>query len=185
MSRAGRARLRWQPGRRVLPMVLGLLDGITNALGLTSGSLLNGGSAVTVGLSLRVAGFALATAVVAIFGARYVELRVGLIRASKQLNLLKRGALATTRLGRAARWDAALDALHGSVAGFLGAGLPLFIAAMLPAISWISLVIAVAMLALLGALIAWRINANRLLWAGTLTVAGIILIVVGAKLNIA
>jgi hypothetical protein len=73
----------------VLPIVLGVLDGITNTLGLTSGSLLNGGSAVTVGLSLRVAGFALATALLAIFGARYVELRVGLVRASKQLNLLK------------------------------------------------------------------------------------------------
>jgi hypothetical protein len=166
-------------------MVLGVLDGITNALGLTSGSLLNGGGAITAGLSLRVASFALATALVAIFGARYVELRVGLIAASKQLNLLKRGALATTRLGRAARWDALLDAVHGSAASFLGAGLPLVIAAMFPAVSWISLVIAVAMLALLGALIAWRINANRLLWAGTLTLAGIILIAVGAKLNIA
>jgi VIT1/CCC1 family predicted Fe2+/Mn2+ transporter len=99
--------------------------------------------------------------------------------------LLKRGALATTRLGRGARWDALLDALHGSVASFLGAGLPLVIAAMLPAISWISLVIAVAMLALLGALIARQINANRLVWAGTLTLAGIILIAVGAALDIA
>jgi len=122
---------------------------------------------------------------VAIFGARYVDLRVGLIGASKQLNLLKRGALATTRLGRSARWDALLDALHGSVASFLGAGLPLFIAAMLPAISWISLVIAVTMLALLGALIAWRIDASRLHWASALTVAGIILIAVGSELNIA
>jgi hypothetical protein len=168
-----------------LPIVLGLLDGITNALGLTSGSLLHGGGGVTLGLSLRVASFALATALIAIFGARYVELRVGLIRASKQLNLLKRGALATTRLGRAARWNALMDALHGSVASFLGAGLPLFIAALLPALTWLSLVIAVAMLALLGALIARQINANALLWAGCLAAAGIILIVVGAELNIA
>jgi hypothetical protein len=185
MKRPRLARPRWQPGRRILPMVLGLLDGITNALGLTSGLLLNGGGAVTLSLSLRVASFALATALVAIFGARYVELRVGLIRASKQLNLLKRGALATTRLGRAARWDALMDALHGSVASFLGAGLPLFIAAMLPALTWLSLVIAVGMLALLGALIARQIGGSPLLWAGGLTAAGIILIAVGAELNIA
>jgi hypothetical protein len=182
---APRTRPRWQPGQRVLPVVLGVLDGITNALGLTSGSLLHGGGGVTVGLSLRVAGFALATALLAIFGARYVELRVGLVRASKQLNLLKRGALATTRLGRRARWDAVLDALHGSVASFLGAGLPLFIAAMLPGISWVSLVIAVVMLAVLGTLIARQINASRLLWAGGLALAGLILIAVGAQLNIA
>jgi hypothetical protein len=186
MRRARLARPRWlQVGRRTLPIVLGLLDGITNALGLTSGSLLHGGGGVTLGLSLRVASFALATALIAIFGARYVELRVGLIRASKQLNLLKRGALATTRLGRAARWNALMDALHGSVASFLGAGLPLFIAAMLPAVTWLSLVIAVSMLAVLGALIARQINGNALLWAGGLAAAGIILIGVGAELNIA
>ena len=95
------------------------------------------------------------------------------------------GALATTRLGRAAQRNALMDALHGSAASFLGAGLPLFIAAMLPAITWVALIIAVGMLTLLGAVIARQINAHALLWAGGLTAAGIILIAVGAELNIA
>jgi VIT1/CCC1 family predicted Fe2+/Mn2+ transporter len=183
MRVAGKARL--QIGRRTLPIVLGLLDGITNTLGLTSGSLLHGGGGVSPGLSLRVATFAWATALVAIFGARYVELRVGLIRASKQLNLLQRGALATTRLGRAARRHALTDALHGSVASFLGAYLPLVIATLLPAITWLSLVIAVGMLSLLGALFARQIGANVVLWASGLTAAGIVLVGIGAELNIA
>ena len=65
----------------MLPIVLGLPDGITNALGLNARSILGGGhgSGLGFGLALRVASFALITAVFAIFVARYVELRVGLI----------------------------------------------------------------------------------------------------------
>ena len=98
----------------VLPIVLGLLDGITNALGLAARSILGegDGSGLGLGLALRVALFALVTAVFAIVVARYVELRVGLIRAGRQLNLLEQGALAATRLGRVARRDAVADAVQ-------------------------------------------------------------------------
>jgi hypothetical protein len=105
-------------GIGVLPVVLGLLDGITNALGLAAHSILAVGSGVGPGLALRVACFALVTAVFAIFVARYIELRVDLIRAGRQLNLLERGARATTRLGRAARRDALADAAQASLASF-------------------------------------------------------------------
>ena len=98
----------------VLPIVLGLLDGITNALGLAARSILGegDGSGLGLGLALRVALFALVTAVFAIVVARYVELRVGLIRAGRQLNLLEQGELAATRLGRVARRDAVADAVQ-------------------------------------------------------------------------
>ena len=179
--RPGRLRL----GISVLPVVLGLLDGITNALGLTAHSILAGGSGLGLGLALRVASFALVTAAFAIFVARYVELRVGLIRAGRQLNLLKRGALATTRLGRAARRDAIADAAQASVASFSGALLPLGVAAALPAFPWLPLALAIGMLTFLGAEIGRRLGGNAGLWAAALAVAGIILIGVGAALNIA
>lgn len=101
----------------VLPIVLGLLDGITNTLGLAAHSILDDRS----GLALPVALFALVTAVFAIFVARYVGLRVGLIRVGRQLNLLEQSALAATRLGRAAR----RDAVQASAASFCGALLAL------------------------------------------------------------
>jgi hypothetical protein len=74
---------------------------------------------------LRVALFALVTAMFTVFVARYVELRAGLVRAARQLSLLEQGALAATRLGRAARWDAVVDAVQACAASFSGALLPL------------------------------------------------------------
>ena len=180
----------WRGGRlrfgvSVLPVVLGLLDGITNALGLTAHAILAGGTGLGLGLALRVASFALVTATFAIFVARYVELRTGLIRAGKQLNLLKRGALAATRLGRAARRDAITDAAQASVASFSGALLPLVIAAALPAFRWLPIVLAVGMLAALGLVIGRRLGGHSGLWAAALVMAGIILTAAGAALNIA
>ena len=169
----------------MLPVVLGLLDGITNALGLAAHSILAGSSGVGLGLALRVASFALVTAVFAIFVARYVELRTGLIRAGRHLNLLERGALATTRLGRAARRDAVADAAQASVASYCGALLPLGVAAALPAFRWLPLVLAVGMLTFLGLAVGHRLGGNPGLWAAALAAAGIILIAVGAMLNIA
>ena len=100
-------------------------------------------------------------------------------------DLLERGALAATRLGRAARRDAIADAAQASVASFTGALLPLGVAAALPAFPWLPLVLAVGMLTFLGAEIGRRLGGNAGLWAAALAVAGIILIGVGAALNIA
>jgi hypothetical protein len=177
------ARLRL--GVSVLPIVLGLLDGITNALGLAAHAILGGGNGVGLSLALRVASFALITAVFAIFVARYIELRVALIRAGRQLNLLERGALATTRLGRAARRDALADAVQASFASFSGALLPLGVAVAFPALPWLPLALAVGMLTFLGLVIGFRLRGNPWLWAAALALAGIILTGVGAALNIA
>ena len=185
MSRPSRRPTRLRLGVSVLPVVLGSLDGITNALGLAAHTILAGGGGLGLALALRVASFALVTAVFAIFVARYVELRAGLIRAGRQLNLLERGTLATTRLGRAARRDAIADAVQASVASFSCALLPLGVAAALPAFPWLPLVLAVGMLTLLGLVIGRRLGGNPGLWAAALAVAGIILIGVGAALNIA
>ena len=169
----------------VLAIVLGLVDGITNALGLASRSILHGGSQSGPGLALRIAFFALATAVFAVFVARYVDLRAGLIQAGRQLNMLKRGALATTRLGRSARLDAVAEAAQARVASFSGALLPLGIAAAFPGSPWLPLALAIGMLAVLGLVIGRRLGTNPGLWAAALAAAGTLLMVVGAALDIA
>ena len=169
----------------MLPIVLGLLDGITNALGLAARSILSGGSAAGLGLALRIAAFALVTAVFAVFVARYVELRADLIQAGRQLNLLDRGALAATRLGRSAFRGALSDAAQASLASFSGALLPLGVAVAFPAYPWLPLALAVGMLAFIGLVTGKRLRGNPGLWGASLAVAGIILIGVGAALNIA
>jgi VIT1/CCC1 family predicted Fe2+/Mn2+ transporter len=169
----------------VLPIVLGLTDGITNALGLAARSILGEGSQAGLGLALRIASFALVTAVFSVFVARYVELRAALIRAGRQLNLLERGALATTRLGRAARLDAVADAIQASLASFAGALLPLGIAVAFPGSPWLPLILAIGMLTFLGLVVGRRLGARPGLWAVALAVAGLALIAVGAALDIA
>jgi hypothetical protein len=168
----------------VLSIVLGLVDGITNALGLAAHSVLHG-SAGGLGLALRIAFFALATAVFAVFVARYVELRTDLIQAGKQLNLLERGTLATTRLGRAERLDALADAAQASMASFSGALLPLALAVAFPALGWLPLALALLMLMFLGLIIGRRLSGNPVVWAVALGAAGPVLMVVGAVLDIA
>ncbi len=169
----------------VLAIVLGLVDGITNALGLAARSILHGGSGSGLSLALRIAFFALATSVFAVFVARYVELRTDLIRAGRQLNLLERGVLATTRLGRAARFDAFADATQACVASFSGALIPLGIAVAFPRAPWLPLVLAIGMLAVLGLMVGKRLGAKPGLWATAMAATGALLIVVGAVLNIA
>ena len=168
----------------VLPIVLGLVDGITNALGLATHSILHGGAG-SLGLALRIAFFALATAVFAVFVARYVELRTNLLQAGKQLNLLERGALATTRLGRSARLEALADAVQASLASFSGALFPLALAVAFPALGWLPLALALLLLALLGAIIGRQLSGNPAVWAIALAAAGTVLVVGGAVLDIA
>ena len=71
------------------------------------------------------------------------------------------------------------------MASFSGALLSQGVAAALPAFPWLPLVLAVAMLTFLGAEIGLRLGGNAGLWAAALAASGIILIAVGAALNIA
>ena len=106
----------------MLPLVLGVTDGILNALTLAAGAVLRSSAGVSVSLALRVGCAALVTAAFTMFIADYAERRAHLVRSSRQLNLTEPGRLAATQLGRQAA-VVALDAkLHGNVAA-LGVGL--------------------------------------------------------------
>ena len=63
--------------------------------------------------------------------------------------------------------------------------LPLAVAVAFPRYPWVPLVLAIAMLTFLGLVIGRRLSANPGLWATALAAAGVILIVVGAALDIA
>lgn len=54
-----------------------------------------------------------------------------------------------------------------------------------PAFPWLQLLLAIGMLTVLGLVIGRRFGGNPVLWAVALAAAGIILIVMGAVLNIA
>jgi hypothetical protein len=135
-----------QSPKTLLPVALGLADGILNALTLASASLVGNGVSLTVSLAIRISIAALVTAGFSVFVGAYAEARGGLRHASQQLSLPADHALADTALGRRAVIDAGSQAVLASISSMLGALIPLLIAIVLPGPGCIAAVIAIAAL---------------------------------------
>lgn len=180
---ATRVRLRKLP---VLPLVLGVTDGILNALTLAAGAILRGaGDGVSVALAARVGAAACVTAGFTMFVADYAERRSGLVHASRELNMTEPGRLAATSLGRAVAQESAFAATVAAVASLIGAAGPLLLGTLLPVPPWVTLLITVVLLGILGWLIGAVLSARRLRWALAMLLGGIAVTVIGAELNIA
>jgi hypothetical protein len=178
--RANRLRPR---GRLTFALALGLSDGIINALTLASATVLRG-VGLSYGLSARVGVFAFASAVLTLFVAEYAQNRLELIRAERQLMFTRSGRLAATSLGRAVLRDSIATALLAGAASLAGAVLPLLIGMLLPWIAWIALVISTATLGGLGVLLANVVGGRRILWAVSLTIAGVALTLIGIRVDL-
>lgn len=169
----------------VLPLVLGVTDGILNALTLAGGAILRGGDdGLSLLLALRVGAAALVTAAFTMFVADYAERRSGLVRASRELNMTEPGRLAATRLGRQALKESTVAMVVAAVASLLGAALPLAVGALLPIPSWIVVVLTIALLGGLGWLLGGLLAARRGLWLISMTVGGLAVTAIGVWLNI-
>lgn len=168
----------------LLPLALGVSDGILTALTLAAATVLRG-PGLTLGLAFRVGAVAFVSTIFTVFIAEYSQYRSELARAERQLNFTTSGRLATTNLGRAVVRDAMIGALLASVASFLGAAFPLAIGAALPRSSWVALVISIAALGGLGVVLASSVGGHRLIWAGALTIAGAAVLAIGLQLDIA
>jgi len=169
---------------QLLPLVLGLTDGILTALILTSGTLINPTRHVTISLALRIAISALASSAFVFFVARYSELRTQLVDAERQLNLTSHGQLATGKLGSAVRRQAVIAAVISSVSSFLGALIPLAASVVLPMSRWSGVIVALAALGFLGIGLAKAVFGNAFRWCAVLIVGGICLFLLGVRLKI-
>lgn len=170
--------------RWMLPVALGVSDGILNALILASAVFVDHGKTMTLGFAARVGCVALVTAVFTMFVAEYADLRAGLAQASRQLNLSASGRLATTHLGQQVRRDALQAAAIAGLASFVGAVLPLALAAAMPSVAWMGLAVAVVLLGALGVAIAASVGGNGRRWSAGLIMAGAVVAVVGVQLRI-
>ncbi|MFE3946798.1 hypothetical protein ACFXPV_33825 [Streptomyces sp. NPDC059118] len=171
--------------RTRLPLVLGLTDGLLNALTLAGASLVGSGSPITYSLATRVAVVALVTAAFSVFVSDYAERRGQLVRASRELNLTSRGHLATTRLGHLALLRSLRAMTVACAASFVGAALPLLAGAAVPHLSWGVVVLAIGALAGLGATLG-KVMAGRMgLWAIAMGVGGGVVTWIGVWLHIA
>ena len=165
--------------------MLGFIDGIINALALTAGSILGADRPVTGELAVQISLFAATTGIFVIFVSGYVGLRAELVRAARQLNLTGSGRLAATQLGRTIVREAGWEATAGGIASFLGCFVPLAVAWVFPNHGWVGILIALAMLAVLGVVLADLIQGRKLVWSLLLAASGVVLTMVGLWLKIA
>ena len=171
--------------RWLLPLALGISDGILNALILAASAMLHGGGQITFTLAYRVAIVAFVTAIFTVFVAEYANLRAGLSRAARQLNFTQSGRLATTQLGREVRKEGLQAALGASLASLFGAATPLAIGALVPAYPWVSLLFAIIALGVLGIALARATSGNPVYWSLGLIACGIVVAAIGAQLRLA
>lgn len=169
----------------LLPLSLGFADGILNALTISTNAVLHGPSGLGFGLAARVASVAFITAVFTVFVAEYAQLRADLARAEVQLNLTTSGRLATSRLGKIVTTEAATAAAIASAASLLGAFTPLAVGASVRTHAWLALPMAIAALALLGAVIARVVGGRTFRWATTMAISGVLVSIIGDQLHIA
>jgi predicted membrane protein (TIGR00267 family) len=167
-----------------LPIILGLTDGLLNALTLAASSLLGSGGSPSTGLAVRIGVAALATAAFTMFVADYAERRAHLVRAGRELNLTSRGHLATTRLGRRAVRRSLTAMVLASVTSYLGASVPIMVGAVIPGPPWIVVVLALAVLTGLGAALAKTFAAHVVRWAGAMAVGGVLVTWIGTLVHI-
>lgn len=170
--------------RLLLPVTMGLTDGILTALTLTASSLTSNQPHVTISIALRVAGVAFFSGAFVCFVTKYAEFRQELVHSERELSLLAHGKLAVGYLGRAALREAGFATLLSSSAAFLGALGPLVVATMFPHDPWTSVVAALIALGLLGVALAKALYGNMLRWAIALIIGGGLLTVIGIHLDI-
>jgi len=113
--------------RYLLPLSLGIADGIISALTLASSAVIHG-RGLTISLALRVAAAALISSVFTVFVAEYGQLRAELARAERELSFTHSGRLAAGHLGRQVAREAAAASAVASGASFARALVPLLLA---------------------------------------------------------
>lgn len=168
----------------VLPLALGITDGILNALTLAAGAILRSGAGVYTLLALRVGCAALVTSAFTMFIADYAERRSHLVRASRQLNLTEPGRLAATQLGRQVARESMTSMVVAALASLAGAAGPLLLGVLLPGPSWLVIVVAILALGALGWALAGTMAAHRLRWTLAMMLGGAVVTWVGTVLDI-
>ena len=168
----------------LFPYVLGLADGMLTALVLASGKVLGGSGRLDAPMAVRISAASALSGAFVFFTAEYIRLRGGLVHAEQQLSLRKAGRLASTRLGRWALREATFSAAVSSVCNFTGALLPLLCGALLPGPAWLAVAFTVAVLGILGVIVAYAVHGSLLRWGVGLMIAGGALALAGAKLRV-
>lgn len=171
--------------RTRLDVVGGVVDGILTTLTLTAARLLGpAAQPIDLSLALRVSAAAGLTTVFVFFLAHYAQLRAQLLRAERQLNVLRHGRLFQSHLGREVLAEALGGAVLAAACSVLGALAPMLLVLIVPGPAWIGCVMAILVLAGLGAVLARSFYGSPLAWALALLIAGAVMTALGFELSI-
>jgi predicted membrane protein (TIGR00267 family) len=178
--------MRWLSQDGVLmPVVLGLSDGILTALTLSAGRLVNADQTLTFAFGARIAIASLASGAFVFFVSNYSRLRGELIHAETQLNLTSHGRFASSRLGWAVLREALGATVLSSAASFFGALIPLVTGALFQTLRWTAISVSLISLGILGLVLARSVHGRYWLWSISLVCGGIVILLIGLKLRIA
>lgn len=170
--------------RLLLPLSLGVADGILNALTLASAVVLHG-RGLNAWLATRVGIVSFVSAIFTVFVAEYAQLRAELTRSERELSLTVSGRLAAGALGRQVAHEAAEAALVASASSFVGATVPLLVGVALREYSWTALIVAIVALGGLGGALATAVGGRRSRWVIALMVCGGVTAGIGTTVAIA
>ncbi len=168
----------------LMPVVLGLSDGILTALTLSGGTLVKADQSLTSALASRIAFASLVSGAFLFFVSTYSRLRGELIHAETQLNLSSHGRFAASQLGRAVLQEAIGTTVVSSASSFLGALIPLLTGAWLQQFRWAAILAALVSLSILALVLAHSVHGRYWLWCVALVSGGILVLLIGIKLQI-
>lgn len=168
----------------ILPLVLGLCDGIITILTFIANRLINSSEFITLSFAIRISSAALITGIFVYFISQYAELRRQLLHTERELNLTTRGRLAMTNLGKQIFFESVLSAAIASIAAFFGAFIPVIVAITFQKYKWTSVLSAVMSLGILGVFLAKLVYRNKARWIFGLIISGLIVSYIGMKLNV-
>jgi VIT1/CCC1 family predicted Fe2+/Mn2+ transporter len=118
------------------------------------------------------------------FVAQYAELRARLSRAACELNMPSGSHLLKSDLGQQVVQRSMAAALTASASSFIGASVPLAVAALTPSAAWTGLVVSLMLLGGLGWALASLVGGIRLRWTVVLVACGAIVAAIGSQLDV-
>lgn len=166
------------------PLVIGFVDGMLTSLTFAAGSLTIADAHPTLSLALRMGAASLVSSGFVFFVGKYAELRGQLIHAGKELNIIKKGQLASTKLGKIALNRSIYDSIVSGISGFVGGFLPIIFATLDPLLPWITLLSSVIILGIFGFILGHIVGKNPYIWTGALFLGGILVSLIGIQLHI-
>ena len=171
--------------KQLFAILLGLIDGILTVLTLATGKILdNPQEGFSLGLAIRVALVTAVSGACMYFISEYSRQRIRLIRAEKELNFTQHGKFVTTNLGKQILKETIVSVVVSGGCSFLGAFIPLSGAVFFPGSAWISMILALLILAFLGWIVAKMVYGNIFIWITCLFLAGLVVSFIGYELHV-